>query len=203
MLALNYTPYFDLSELINELNIPFTKRKPLIPLRAGSFTPDFTLQKEHGKWQRFFNGREVRNTFFLREILSKPLVISFYSKEWKGYGLELLKDLDALQKDITAAGGNLLVISSEKESTEKLAWDNNLSLNFYFDGKHAIAEKFRIYSETDPIWNRFSGIDDNVPLLATYVISPTGQITYDHIEEDFTEPIATKDILAALHAARK
>lgn len=198
MLALNYPSYFDLSEIINELNIPFTKRTALIPLRAGSLSPDFTLQKEHGKWQKFFNGREVRNTFFLREILSKPLVISFYSKEWKGYGLDLLKNLDLLQREIVASGGNLLVINSEKESTDKLAWDNNLSLNFYFDAKHTIAEKFRIFSEKDPIWNRFSGIDSNVPLLATYVISPTGQIVYDHIEQDFTEAFATKDILTAV-----
>lgn len=198
MLALNYPSYFDLSEIINELNIPFKKRTALIPLKAGSLSPDFTLQKEHGKWQKFFNGREVRNTFFLREILNKPLVISFYSKEWKGHGLDLLKNLDLLQREIIASGGNLMVINSEKESTDKLAWDNSLSLNFYFDGKHTIAEKFRIFSENDPIWNRFSGIDTNVPLLATYVISPTGQIVYDHIEQDFTEPFASKDILTAV-----
>jgi peroxiredoxin len=203
MLALNYTPYFDLSEIINELNIPFKKRTALIPLKAGSFTPNFTLQKEHGKWQRFFNGREVRNTFFLREILNKPLVISFYSKEWKTYGLDLLKNLDALQREVVASGGNLLVINAERESTEKIAWDNNLSLNFYFDNKHAIAEKFRIYSDHDPIWNRFSGIDINVPLLATYVISPTGQIVYDHIEQDFTEPFEAKDILTAVQQSVK
>jgi peroxiredoxin len=202
MLTLNYTPYFDITELITELTIPFKKRTALIPLTAGSLTPNFTLQKEHGKWQRFFNGKQIRNTFYLHDILTKPLVISFYSKEWNGYGLEVLKNLNNLQKEIVASGGNLLIISSEKESTEKTAWDNNLSLSFYFDQKHSIAERFRIYSEKDPLWDRFSGIDSNVPMLATYVISPKGQIIYDHIEEDFSEPFEAKDILTALQQSR-
>jgi peroxiredoxin len=203
MLALNYTPYFDLSEIITELTIPFKKYKALVPLAAGSLSPDFTLQREHGNWQRFFNGQEVRNTIQLRDILTKPLVIAFYSQQWKGHGLEFLKNLNALQHEISALGGNLLVISTEKENTDKIAWDNNLSLNFYFDQHHTIAEKFRLYSEKDPIWNRFSGIDNNVPLLATYVISPSRQIIYDHIELDFTETLSSKDLLTAVQQSSR
>ncbi|EHQ30111.1 redoxin domain-containing protein [Mucilaginibacter paludis] len=198
MLALNYIPYFDLSEIITELNIPLKKHKALIPLTAGNLSPDFTLQREHGKWQKFFNGREVRNTILLRDILTKPLVIAFYSAQWKDHGLALLKNLDALQHEISAAGGNLLIVSDEKESAEKIAWNNNLSLNFYFDYQYSIAEKFRLYSESDPIWNRFSGIDNNVPLLATYVISPSRQIIYDHVEQDFTESLNSADLLTAV-----
>ena len=198
MLAINRPPYFDLSEIITELTIPFTKRKALVPIKTGNLTPDFTLQREHGKWQKFFNGQEVRNTILLRDIISKPLVIAFYSQQWKEHGLGLLKNLNAIQNEINAVGGNLLIVSAEKEHTEKLAWDNSLSLNFYFDNSYAIAEKFRIYSDADPIWNRFSGIDVNVPLLATYIISPAKQIVYHRIEEDFNDNFQAKDILRAV-----
>ena len=101
--------------------------------------------------------------------------------------------------EIKAGGGNLLIISSEKErSLEKILWDNNLSLSFYFDEDKEIAKKFRIYSESDPIWNKFSGIDTNVPLLATYVISPAGQVEYDHIDPDFSKIFPSKDIISAV-----
>ena len=61
-----------------------------------------------------------------------------------------------------------------------------------------IAEKFGVYSESDPIWNKFSGIDTNVPLLATYVISPTGQIEYDHIDSDFSKTYPSKAIISTV-----
>jgi peroxiredoxin len=198
MLSLTYIPYFDLSEIITELTIPLKKPTPLNFLRAGSLTPNFILQKEHGKWQRFFNGKQIRNTFYLSEILTKPLVIAFYSQEWKVFGLDMLQKLDEAQKEINALAGNLLVITAEKENTEKLVWDNNLSLNFYFDEENSIAERFGLYSDKNPLWNRFSGIDNNVPLLATYVISPKGQIIYDHIDEDLSGQFEIADVLTAV-----
>jgi peroxiredoxin len=201
MLALNYTPYFDLSEIITELTIPFKKYKPLTPLATGSHTPDFTLQKDNGKLKKLFNVPDHRNTIQLRDILAKPLVIAFYSQQWKSYGLDLLKNLNNLQRDVTINGGNLLIVTPEKETTEKTAWDNNLTLNFYFDKSNTIAEKFRIYSDKDPLWNRFSGIDANVPLLATYVISPSRQIVYNHIEQDFDETFPATNILSAVQQA--
>ncbi len=82
------------------------------------------------------------------QLFNKPLVIGFYSSHWQKHGLELLNSLNAIQHEIKACGGNLLIISSEKKdrSLEKIIWDNNLSLSFYFDSDKEIAEKFGVYS---------------------------------------------------------
>ncbi len=201
-LNLNKYPYFDRLEITQEPDFFFKPYQAVKPIRSGNILPDFTLQKENTRWQQFFNGAEIHGPLLLRQLLHKPLVVGFYSNHWQAYGLDLLKQLNTIQHEIKAQGGNLLIISSEKEKRlEKLVWENNLSLSFYFDSDKEIAEKFRIYSEQDPIWNKFSGIDSNVPLLATYVISPSGLIEYDHIDPDFSATFPAKDIISAVQRA--
>lgn len=198
-LSRNSYPYFDISEVISETDLLFKPYKSVKPIKAGNILPDFTLGKESARWQQFFNGAETHGPVLLNQLLNKPLVIGFYSNQWQVHGIDLLKQLNAVQPDIKSLGGNILIVSAEKErKLEKIAWVHSLSLSFYFDTENEIAEKFRIYAEHDPIWNKFSGIDTNVPLLATYVISPTGQIEYDHIEQDFTEAFPVKDIISAV-----
>jgi peroxiredoxin len=193
-------PYFDMSEIIPEPDLVFKPYQSLKPLKAGDRLPDFSLQKENVNWQQFFNGAEIHGPVLFNQLFNKPLVIGFYSSHWQQYGLELLNSLNAIQHEIKAGGGNLLIMSSEKKdrSLEKIIWDNNLSLSFYFDSDKEIAEKFGVYSQSDPIWNKFSGIDTNVPLLATYVISPIGQIEYDHIDSDFSKTYPSKAIISAV-----
>ena len=201
-ISVNKFPYFDMSEITQEPDFFFKPYQSVKPVRAGNILPDFTLQKENAKWQQFFNGAEIHGPVLLRKLLNKPLVIGFYSSHWQAHGIDLLKQLNTIQHEIKAHGGNLLIVSAEKEKKlEKLVWDNNLSLSFYFDGDKEIAEKFRIYSEQDPIWHKFSGIDTNVPLLATYVISPSGQVEYDHVDFDFSAAFPAKDIISAVQRA--
>jgi len=201
-LKINSFPYFDLSEIEPDQDLVFRSFQKSEPVRSGDILPDFSLEKEPGRWQQFFNGAETHGPVLFHQLLNKPLVIGFYSYHWQQYGIELLKQLSSLQNDISANKASLLIISSERDKKlEKLVWDNNLSLNFYFDKDKQIAEKFRIYSEHDPIWNKFSGIDTNVPLLATYVVSATGQIEYDHIDPDFSKTFPTGEILSAVKKA--
>ena len=203
--ALNISkfPFFDLSEIIHEPDFVFKPYQASRPIKAGDVLTDFPLQKENANWQQFANGAGINTPVSLNQLFNKPLVIGFYSYHWQQYGLDLLLQLNDIQDDIIAAGGNLLIISAEKErKLEKIAWDNRLSLNFYFDKEKEIAGKFVIYSENDPVWNKFSGIDTNVPMLATYVISPSGQIGYDHIDLDFSRSFPSKEIISAVQKAR-
>jgi peroxiredoxin len=201
-LKFNKYPYFDMSEIVPEQEFTFKPYQAVKPIKAGDVLPDFSLQKENARWQQFYNGAEVHGPVLLQQLFNKPLVVGFYSHHWQQHGHDLLKQLHTLQQDIRLKGGNLLIISSEKEKKlEKIAWENSLSLSFYFDTGKEIAEKFRIYSENDPVWNKFSGVDSNVPLLATYVISPSGQIEYDHIDLDFSQNFPSKDIIAAVQKA--
>jgi peroxiredoxin len=198
-LRVNRFPYFDLSEIIPDPDPVLRSFQKSKPIRSGDVLPDFSLEKETGRWQQFFNGTEVQGPVLFHQLLNKPLVIGFYSYHWQQHGIDLLRQLNSVQNDITANKASLLIISLEKDrKLEKLVWDNNLSLNFYFDREKQIAEKFGIYSEHDPIWNRFSGIDTNVPLLATYVVSTTGKIEYDHIDLDFSMAFPATEIISAV-----
>ena len=201
-LKINSFPYFDLSEIEPDQDLLFRSFNKSEPIGAGDILPDFSLEKERGRWQQFFNGAETHGPVLFHQLLNKPLVIGFYSYHWQQYGIDLLKQLNSLQNEITANKASLLIIGSEKDrKLEKLVWDHNLSLSFYFDKDKQIAEKFRIYSDHDPIWNKFSGIDTNVPLLATYVVSASGQIEYHHIDPDFSKTFPTGQIISAVKKA--
>jgi len=200
-------PYFDVSEIEFEPDFEFKSFQSSEPAKTGDLLPDFSFQKENANWKQFLNGAEIQEPVLFNQLFNKPLVVGFYSHYWQQHGLDLLQQLNNIQHDIKVNGGNLLIISSEKDrALEKTVWDNHLSLSFYFDKSKEIAEKFRIYSEEDPIWNRFSGIDTNVPLLATYVISPAGQIEFDHIDLDFSKSFpsgAVKTVVQKLAKAVK
>lgn len=198
--AINKYPFFDISEIIPDNDLEFKTYKSLIPVKAGNYIPDFTLNQSYAHWQQFYNGSETHGPVMLRHLLDKPLVVSFYSHHWKSIGLEQLKQLNAIQHEIKASGGNLLIVTAEREEgLQAKAWEHNLSLNFYYDDDNEIAKRFRVYSEDDPAWSRFSGIDENAPLLATYVIDPARQIIYDHIDLDFTATFPAKDIISAVY----
>ncbi|GAB3934656.1 redoxin domain-containing protein [Mucilaginibacter myungsuensis] len=195
-------PFFDLLEVVPDVDLSFRKYKPLRPVRTGNSLPGFNLRSGYNNWQHFFNGAEIHGPIQIRQLLNKPLVISFYSPQWQQHGVDQLKQLNALQTEIKANGGNLLIVTPEKEAAlEKLAWDNSLSLNFYFDADHELAQSLRIYSDADPIWNRFSGIDENVPLAATYVLDTNKQVVYDEPGLDLERSIDGKDIVAAVYQA--
>jgi peroxiredoxin len=200
LVTANKYPSFDLSEIVTDNDLLYRAFQPLQPVKAGNIVPDFNLNNEYTLWQRFSHGAETHGPVSIRQLLNKPLVIAFYSRHWLNYGLQQLIQLDALQAEIKAHGGNLLIVAAEKdEQLNKTAWENSLSLNFYYDVANKIAEEFRVYSDNDPVWNKFSGVDTNVPLLATYVINSSRQVVYDHIDTDFTGAFPAKDILSAVY----
>jgi len=201
-LKIDKYPYFDLSEVTNEPDLLIKPYRALRPLKAGDDVPNFSFQRETGRWRQFINGSFVNAHVDLNKLLNKPLVIGFYSSQWQNYGIDYLKKLNDIHAEIKASGGNLLIIIDEMESKlEKLAWDQMFSLSFYIDTDKEIAENFNLYSDSDPAWNKFSGIDTNVPLLAAYVLSASGQIAYHHIEQDFEVDFPSKEIISSVYNA--
>jgi peroxiredoxin len=202
MLAtVNKYPFFDLSEIIPDIDLSYKPYQSLKPIKAGNLIPDLNIHANYSRWQKFYSGAPTYGPVSLKQLLNKPLVISFYSKHWQDKGLEQLKQLNAIQYEVKANGGNLLIVNAEEgdEKLAKIAWEHSLSLNFYYDYNKEIAEKFRVYSEIDPTWNRFSGIDVNVPLLATYVIDASKQIVYDYIDKDLSGLFPSDNILNAVY----
>ncbi|WP_184543466.1 redoxin domain-containing protein [Mucilaginibacter sp. FT3.2] len=196
----NKYPFFDLSEIVADNDIPFKPYQALKPIKAGNYIPDLKFSNDYTRWQSFFNGAQTHGPISLRQLLKKPLVIAFYSHHWKEQGFELLNQLNNIQQEIKANGGGLLVISDERtDQLAKIAWENSFTLNFYHDEEKNIAQIFRIYSESDPVWNRFSGIDANVPLLATYIIDAGKQVIYNHIDLDFLGTFSGEDIISSVY----
>jgi peroxiredoxin len=195
-------PFFDLSEIIPEANFPYKAYQSLKPVRTGNLIPDVNLSTQYSRWQNFYNGAPTHGPISLKHFYGKPLAIAFYSKHWGEYGIEQLKQLNAIQAEIKANGGNLLVITADGEDDEQLAritWEHSLSLNFYYDVDNEIAQKFRVYSENDPTWNTFSGIDVNIPLLAVYVIDTDRQIAFDHINRDLSNTFIADEMISAVY----
>lgn len=201
MLTTTYKfPKFDLSELTTDPTFYRKQYQPLKPLKTGNIAPEFSLIKGNGTWLKPVDDNLFYGNIALRSVLNhRPLVIAFYSKHWKVSGIKSLRNLNTIQQKIAAKGGSVLIITpDDAASIEKTIWQNSLSLSFYFDDAHTIARKFNIFSDNDPVWNKFSGIDTNVPLLSTYVIAPSGQIVFDHIEQEFTGGFSANDLLAAV-----
>jgi peroxiredoxin len=196
-------PFFDLSEIIPDNDLGYKPYKVLQPVKTGNLIPDINLLADYKHWKNFYNGAPTNGPLILKHLYGKPLAIAFYSKHWQDRGIDQLKRLNVIQNEIKANGGNLLILTDEvnDEQLAKITWEHSLSLNFYHDVNNEIAEKFRIYSENDPTWNRFSGIDVNIPLLAIYVIDTDRHIVYDHVDRDLSTQFIADDIIIAVYDA--
>lgn len=195
--------FFDLSEIIPEPSFSYKPYKKLQPVKTGNLIPDINLVTDYKRWKNFYNGAQTHGPISLKHLYGKPLAIAFYSKHWKDRGVEQLIQLNAIQSEIKANGGNLLILTDEAgdEQLAKITWENNLSLNFYHDINNEIATQLRVYSEEDPTWNCFSGIDVNIPLLAVYVIDTERHVIYDHIDRNLSATFIADDIIASIYQA--
>lgn len=169
-----------------------TDHHPEKPLSEGDLAPAFTFSS--ARWLEARSGIDISlNRFYHR----KPLILVFYSTQWNGHGTGLLKRLDALKKKNGTA--NVLIIGSEAaRQTLRALTGHQFTFSFYLDTEHILAERFGVYSEDRPTWNLYSGINSNVPLLSTYIISPSGQISFSHID-DFSTGFPEGDFLSAIN----
>ena len=63
--AINKYPFFDISEIIPDNDLELKPYKPLLPVKAGNFIPDLTLNKSYANWQQFYNGSETHGPVLL------------------------------------------------------------------------------------------------------------------------------------------
>ncbi|RKR80417.1 peroxiredoxin [Mucilaginibacter gracilis] len=195
-------PYFDSLELLLENDFLFKPFKPLIPVKAGNNIPEMLFSKDFGKWQQYVNGAKATGPIPFAKFNAQPLVVAFYSQYWGQAGITQLLHLNKLHHEVKAVGGNLVVVIPHKETLlPKLAWKHELTLTFYNDQQNDIARQFRVFNEDSPAWNLFTGVDENVPLLATYVLNAANQILYDHLDLDLSDTFAADEVLNAVHQA--
>jgi len=193
-------PSFDLLEATIDRDLSYKNYQSLKPVKSGYAISRIGFDFAYSRWQSFLNGLPDDTFVATKQLYGQPLVISFYSKYWNGKGAEYLKQLSNLHKEVKANGGSLILISAEalNEELANMVFRNNLSLTFYFDQNNSIAEQLGVYSENDPIWNWFAGIDLNVPLLSTFVIATGNIVVFDHNHRDHDEILSNYEIIKAV-----
>ncbi len=193
-------PKFDLIEASTDKDLSYKNYHSLSPVKAGGFVSRINFDFAYSRWQNFSNGVADDAFIATKQIYGKPLVISFYSKHWHAKGVEHLKQLSALNDQVKANGGTLVVVSAEAIDEELLdiAFENRLSLNFYFDQNNSIAKQLGVFSDKDPIWNWFAGVDLNVPLLATFVLGTEQNVVFAHNDRDHAEALSNINVINAV-----
>jgi peroxiredoxin len=171
------------------------------PAEAGDTFSSFYLKVNQGFWEGRPTFIKNNDTITDKQLFRKPLILAFYSPEWGEYGLQQLRTLNALQQDINLLGGQLLVVAdTDLRTLRKIILENDLKLNIYSDPSFTIAENFGVYNVADPVYNRISGIDKNVPLLATYVISLSKKVSFKYIDA-LSNSFPTTELLSAVVTA--
>lgn len=178
-------------------------RQPIVrtqPLLTADNVPYFSLTQEsdqqHGISTAHIPGQTTSVLDLIRE---KPLVISFYCPCWGRYAKPYLDQLTALSGQLQAIGAELLVFSNEPLRS-LLRQEPTIDFRVAYDARFSIARQFGIYSDEDPIWDRISGISDDVFTPALYVVGPNRVIVHHFLDENFDQTIQFSAVLAAVDA---
>lgn len=175
--------------------LPVIRTKPLL---TGDKSPYFSLTNEsneqHGLSPTHIPGQ---TTSVLELIRERPLVISFYCPCWGRYAKPYLEQLVSLSKQLKAVGAELLVFSNDPRKS-LLRQFPELDFRVAYDAGFTIARQFGIYSEEDPIWDRISGISDEVFTPALYVVGPDRTIVHHFLDENFDQSLHPDSVINAV-----
>lgn len=197
----NYSQKYDPSFWDTEIQVKKNNAK-LLPLVTGSKAPDITFKKDMGIWQKVSYRFNYTSATIQSVMDSKPLVISFLSGGWNNYGLKHLKLLKQSYPEIEALGGNLLVIvHASYADVREMVQFFEIPFNVIADPTNEISERFGLFSKDVPVWDKVSGISEEVPVPATYVLNQYANVVYHTIDEDFLHTFSATKVLAAVFAA--
>lgn len=133
----------------------------------------------------------------LDQLNDKPVIVLFYSRLWKEEGIRFL---DHFKKLNPTDEFDLLIITPDN-SIDLTAFYGKFGKGpyVYRDRQNLLAEKFGVWSEDEPTWSRYSGLNDNVALLSAFVVDTAGRIAFNYIES-FNEELEHSDLNYALSA---
>ncbi len=193
-------PEATLNTLMSELQSLIASGIAEKSIKQGDTFPDFVLPNA--------NNKPLQLDAFLKD---GPLVISFYRGAWCPYcNLEI----NALQKrlpDITATGGQLVVISPQTpdKSVDQVA-NSQLTFEVLSDIENKLAKEcglvFTLPESLRPIYNAWqidipghNGNDSfELPIPATYIIDTKGKIRYVFADMDYTKRLEPDVIIEQL-----
>lgn len=171
-------------------------------LGVGDAVPEFSLLNATG------------DRVNVQSLLAQgPVVISFYRGQWCPYCNLELRALQQALPDIQQQGATLVAISPQTpDNSLSTVEKNELAFEVLSDVGNEVARQFGLVFQLPeslrPVYEGF-GIDLPVhngdetfelPLPATYVIAPSGQITHAFINTDYKQRMEPSDIVEALKA---
>ena len=170
-------------------------------LGAGEFAPEFTLPDS--------GGRPVSLTRALRD---GPVIVSFYRGGWCPYCNLELRAYQARAAEMRAAGVRLIAVSPQSpDATAASVEANALDFDVVSDTGSNVARAFGIAfdlaDELRPLYARLGHAlpDRNgegwvLPVPATFVIAPSGEIVLAFIDTDYRRRLEPSDAIAAAAA---
>jgi len=164
------------------------------PLAVGDKAPFFSLNNAYRPGASSVFPDQSQSVVDLTD--HEPLVVSFYCPCWGRYARPYLEGLIALAERLRAEGLHLLVFSNEPVNA-LLRQYPQLNFMVAYDADFTVARRFGVYSEESPIWDRVSGISEEVFTPALYVIGPNRQIGYRFLDEDFDQVVKAGEVVEA------
>lgn len=173
-------------------------------LDVGERAPDFTL-REAG------TGDEVRLS---AAVARGPVVLSFYRGQWCPYCNLEARALQSIHQEIRALGGEIYLVGPETaENALKMREKTESTLPILFDDQAEVCRLFGLAFELPEYFQesyRAAGNDLpaanpgagwTLPVPATYVIAPSGEVVARHLDPNYTLRMEPSEILAAAQAA--
>ena len=170
--------------------------------QVGDPAPDFTLPNAQG-------GKST-----LSELLkSGPVVLLWYRGGWCPYCNLTLHAYQEALPELKAAGATLVAITPETpDKSLSTSEKNELSFEVLSDADNAVARDYGVLFEVPAdVWTTYeSKLKVNtyythgrpeLPLAATYVIAPSGEISWTFLSADYRERAEPSDVLQAVKAA--
>ena len=173
-------------------------------LKVGETIPDFALPNATGQ------------TVNIRDLLAQgPVVIAFYRGGWCPYCNLELKALQNALASIQETGATLVAISPETPDNSLTTQEKNaLTFPVLSDVANQVAQQFGLVFKLPmtlrPIYAGF-GIDlvayngndqFELPIPATYVVQPNGEIVYAFADIDYTKRAEPRDVVNALQGLK-
>jgi len=195
-----YADFFPEYE-IEYVKKPYQLRVPIAHLNTGDTLASFHIIRKNiistSDILKSVNGSQP-----VSQLLDRPLVVVIHSIHWNRYGRKLLEDLTDIYADIRVMGGQLLLVSAEeKKYFDEATSDLQLPFASVWDQHNHIARKAGVYSPSDPIWDRISGVNEDVPTPAIYVLTPSLKITYSSVDLYLERSLDKRDVLSAVYEA--
>lgn len=158
---------------------------------------DLQLSADSNRWYEYYNGAVTHGYIDLKKFNNKPLVVAFYSGSWSNAGLNLFRSLNAIQAEVRANGGNLLVVIPKAEQhLAQIAWLNSLTLSFYVDDQHTFARRLNLFKELSQSRND-NGQEALLP--AVYVCDAARRVAYRYVYRSETDGFSASDIISAVY----